>query len=36
MKLRTINYLRETKQEFHLCIICHDIVKKNILKSKNI
>ena len=28
MKLKTIDYLRETKQEFYLCRICHDIVKK--------
>ena len=33
MKLKTIDYLRETKQEFYLCRICHDIVSKSHFES---
>ena len=28
MKLKTIEYLKETKQEYFLCRICHEIVSK--------
>ena len=28
MKLKTIDYLKETKQEFYLCRICQTIVKE--------
>ena len=28
MKLKTIDYLKETRQEFYLCRICQEIVKK--------
>ena len=34
MKLKTIDYLRETKQEFYLCRICHDIVKKEHFETQ--
>ena len=34
MKLKTIYYLRETKQEFYLCRICHDIVKKEHFETQ--
>ena len=34
MKLQTINYLRETKQEFYLCRICHNIVKKEHFETQ--
>ena len=33
MKLKTIDYLREAKQEFYLCRICHDIVSKSHFES---
>ena len=29
MKLKTIEYLKETKQEYFLCRICHEIVSKD-------
>ena len=29
MKLKTINYLKETNQEFFLCRICQEIVSKD-------
>ena len=29
MKLKTIEYLKETKQEYYLCRICHEIVSKD-------
>ena len=28
MKLKTIDYLKETKQEFYLCRLCENIVDK--------
>ena len=34
MKLKTIDYLRETKQEFYLCRICHNIVRKENVESQ--
>ena len=34
MKLKTINYLRETKQVFYLCRICHNIVRKEHFESQ--
>ena len=34
MKLKTIEYLKETKQEFYLCRICQNIVKKNHFNSQ--
>ena len=34
MKLKTIDYLRETKQEFYRCRICHDIVKKEHFETQ--
>ena len=34
MKLKTIDYLRETKQEFYLCRICGEIVKKEHFDSE--
>ena len=34
MKLKTIDYLRETKQEFYLCTICHNIVRKEHFESQ--
>ena len=34
MKLKTIDYLRETKQEFYLCRICHNIVRKEHFESQ--
>ena len=35
MKLKTINYLKETKQEFYLCRICGDIVSRSHFDSKD-
>ena len=29
MKLKTIEYLKETEQEYFLCCICHEIVSKD-------
>ena len=29
IKLKTIEYLKETKQEYYLCRICHEIVSKD-------
>ena len=34
MKLKTINYLKETKQEFYLCRICQEIVNKSHFDSE--
>ena len=34
MKLKTIEYLKETKQEFYLCRICQTIVKKEHFDSE--
>ena len=34
MKLKTIEYLKETKQEFYLCRICQTIVKKDHFDSQ--
>ena len=34
MKLKTIDYLRETKQEFYLCLICQEIVNKSHFDSE--
>ena len=34
MKLKTIEYLKETKQEFYLCRICQTIVKKDHFESQ--
>ena len=34
MKLKTIEYLKETKQEFYLCRICQIIVKKDHFDSQ--
>ena len=34
MKLKTIKYLKETKQEFYLCRICQTIVKKDHFDSQ--
>ena len=34
MKLKTIKYLKETKQEFYLCRICQTIVKKEHFDSR--
>ena len=34
MKLKTIDYLKETKQEFFLCRICGEIVNKNHFDSE--
>ena len=34
MKLKTIDYLRETKQEFYLCRICQKIVNKSHFDSE--
>ena len=34
MKLKTIEYLKETKQEFYLCRICQTIVKKEHFESQ--
>ena len=31
MKLKTIDYLKETKQEFFLCRICGEIVNKDLI-----
>ena len=33
MKLKTIEYLKETKQEYFLCRICHEIVSKDHFNS---
>ena len=33
MKLKTIEYLKETKQEYFLCRICHEIVTKDHFNS---
>ena len=35
MKLKTIDYLKETKQEFYLCRICGEIVKKEHFDSES-
>ena len=35
MKLKTIDYLKETKQEFYLCRICGEIVSKNHFDSED-
>ena len=35
MKLKTIDYLRETKQEFYLCRICQEIVNKSHFDSED-
>ena len=34
MKLKTIDYLKETKQEFYLCRICGEIVNKSHFDSE--
>ena len=34
MKLKTIDYLRETKQEFYLCRICQEIVSRSHFDSE--
>ena len=34
MKLKTIDYLKETKQEFYLCRICQEIVNKSHFDSE--
>ena len=34
MKLKTIEYLKETKQEFYLCRICQEIVNKDHFESQ--
>ena len=34
MKLKTINYLKETKQEFYLCRLCQEIFKKEHFDSE--
>ena len=34
MKLKTIDYLKETKQEFYLCQICQDIVSRSHFDSE--
>ena len=34
MKLKTIDYLKETKKEFYLCRICSQIVNKDHFYSK--
>ena len=34
IKLKTIDYLREAKQEFYLCRICHDIVEKEHFETQ--
>ena len=34
MKLKTINYLKETNQEFYLCRICQEIVNKEHFDSE--
>ena len=36
MKLKTIDYLRETKQEFYLCRICLEIVNKSHFDSEDL
>ena len=35
MKLKTIDYLREIKQEFYLCRICQEIVNKSHFDSED-
>ena len=35
MKLKTINYLKETNQEFYLCRICQEIVNKEHFDSED-
>ena len=34
MKLKTIDYLKEKKKEFHLCRICQEIVNKSHFDSE--
>ena len=34
MKLKTIDYLRETKHKFYLCRICQEIVNKSHFDSE--
>ena len=34
MKLKTIDYLRETKQDFYLCRICQEIVSRSHFDSE--
>ena len=34
MKLKTIDYLKETKQELYLCRICHNIVRNEHFESQ--
>ena len=36
MKLKTIEYLKETKQEFYLCRLFNRLYRKKILKLMNI
>ena len=35
MKLKTIDYLKETKQEFYLCRICGEIVSRSHFNSED-
>ena len=35
MKLKTIDYLKETKQEFYLCRICGEIVSRSHFDSED-